>query len=401
MGIFTPSRFALTAARRDAQARQPVPNAAQGGAVRSPWATGDLADFEPDPTLAYLLARGQHVDRAQAMSVAAVAKGRHLIASTIGRFPLVAMVGTDPAPRPPAWVRQPEAGRPRYVTILWTVDALIFYGRAFWRITARLADGRPAQFEWVPEWSAETDMLGNLITAWGEPVGPGDSIRIDGPHEGILNFAAERIIEAIEIDAAASKASDNPVPSIELHQTAGDPMTTAQIAEMVAAWERARKRSGVGYTNQSVELIPHGLAPEQLLIDGRNTVALNIARAMGIPAWAVDAVVNGSSLNYSNAPSRSRELIDYGLTPYMSAIEGRLSLDDVLPAGTWARFDTTDLLRGDFKARMDAYEVAIRAGVYTAEECRAMETGVSLEENTANAPDDDLLPIGNNTEVSG
>lgn len=373
--------FVMTAARRAAQARQPVPNAATSGGVRSPWATGILEPFEPDPTLAYLFAGG-HVDRAAAMSVAAVAKGRHLIASTIGRFPLVAMNGAEPAPRPPAWIQQPELGRPRYITLLWTVDALIFYGRAFWRITDRLVDNRAARFEWVPEWSAETDMYGNLTSAFGEPVGPGDSIRIDGPHEGILNFASDRIVEAIAIDAAASKASDNPVPSVELHQTGGDPLSQTDIAKLVGSWERARKQSGVGYTNESVELIPHGIAPEQLLIDGRNAVALNIARAMGIPAWAIDAVVNGSSLNYSNTPSRSRELIDYGLTPYMSAIEGRLSLDDVLAAGTWARFDTTDLLRGDFKARMDGYEVAIRAGVYTAEECRRMETGTALEEGS-------------------
>ena len=374
--------FITAAARRAEQARQPVPGTAVGS-FRSPWATGTLESFEPDPTTAAILAGGYPIDRAAAMSVAAVAKGRHLIAASIGRFPLVAMVGTDPAPRPPGWVAQPEAGRPRNTSILWTVDALIFYGRAFWRITERYADdNRPARFEWVPEWAARTDQYGALISAWNEAVAPGASIRIDGPHEGILNFAAPRIHEALEIDRAAAHASNNPVPSIELHQTAGDPLTSTEIADLVGNWRRAREAHGVGYTNQSVQLIPHGIAPEQLLIDGRNAVALNIARAMGIPAWAIDATVQGSSLNYSNAPSRSRELIDYGLTPYMSAIEGRLSMDDVLPAGTWARFDTTDLLRGDFKERMDAYEVAIRAGVYTAEECRRMETGTALEPNS-------------------
>jgi hypothetical protein len=381
----SPFALAIHAAR---QARQPVPDILGGAPIASPWATSSLAPFEPDPVTAAWLS-GTSVDRSVAMSVAAVAKGRHLIATTIGRFPIVGMRGAAPlaAADQPPFLRQPEAGRSRFVTILWTVDALVFYGRAFWRITERYADtGRPARFEWVPEWSAETDVTGNLVSAFGEPVGPNDSIRIDGPHEGILNFASERIREAVAIDAAASKASDNPVPSIELHQTGGDPLTDEQIAGMVGAWQRARRVSGVGYTNQSVELIPHGQAPEQLLIDGRNAVALNIARAMGIPAWAIDANTQGSSLTYSNIPDRSRELIDYGLTPYMAAIEGRLSLDDVLPAGQWCRFDTTDMLRGDFKARMDGYAIAIEAGVYTAEECRRMETGTALEESTIGAP---------------
>jgi hypothetical protein len=320
------------------------------------------------------------------MSISAVAKGRHLIAGNIGRFPLIVMQGASALVPQPTSINQPEIGRSRYTTISWSVDMLIFYGRAFWRVVERNAtDSRPARFEWVPEWAATADDEGNLTSAWGEPVAPGESIRIDGPHEGILNFAADRIREALDIDAAAAHASDNPVPSIELHQTGGDPLDDTQIAAMVGAWHRARKNGGVGYTNQSVELIPHGQPTEQLLIDGRNWNALNIARSMGLPAWAVDASVQGSSITYSNTPSRSRELIDYSLTPYMAAIEGRLSLDDVVPHGQWVRFDTTDLLRGDFAARMDAYAVAISSGVYTAEECRAMEQGTALSEGTIHA----------------
>lgn len=368
----------LTAAG-DRQARQPIPDVAHGLAPASPWATHELEPFEPFPGWPFV---GQ-VERAAAMSVAAVAKGRHLITGSIGKFPMVCMAGTAPAPTQPAFIRQPEIGRSRFASIVWTVDALIFYGRAFWKITERYAeDDRPARFEWVPEWSAETDEYGQLVSAWGVPVGPGDSIRIDGPHEGLLNFASDRIREALAIDNAASNAADNPVPSVELHQTAGDPMTDAEISAMVARWAAARRGSGVGYTNQSVEMRPHGQPVEQLLIDGRNWAALNIARAMGLPAWTVDAAVEGSSMTYSNTPSRSRELIDYGLTPYMAAIEGRLSLNDVLPNGQWVRFDTTDLLRGDFKARMEAYAVAINAGIYTAEECRRMEAGTALEESS-------------------
>ena len=100
---------------------------------------------------------------------------------------------------------------------------------------------------------------------------------------------------------------------------------------------------------------------------------------MNVPAWVVDAPIEGNSLTYSNIESRTRELIDYGLAPYLSAIEDRLSLDDVLPRGQWARFDTTLITRGDLKTRAEAYSAAQQAGILTADECKTFETGRPAE----------------------
>lgn len=349
---------------------------ADSGALDHLWWDADLPAFSTLP-----------MSRAQAMTLAPVAKIRHTLSGSIGRFPLVAMTGSEPTARQPWITKQPEIGRPRVTTITWTVDALLFWGRAWFLAAERDTDGRPRRLQWVPEWNADTDADGRLVSAFGKSVNQADVYRIDGPHEGLLNFGNQTLREAMETDRAARNASANPVPSIELHQTGGEPMTKTQIDELTARWNAARSRpgGGVAYTNQSIETKTHGQAAEQLLIDARNTAALNIARAAGMPAWSVDANVPGSSLNYSNAPSRSRELIDYGLTPYMNAIESRLSMDDILPAGQWCRFDTTDLLRGDFAARMAAYKDAIEAGIFTAEQCAAMEKGTALEESSATA----------------
>jgi len=385
MGIRTVVRLA---AAREAQSRQPLPDSALGWGHTAWWADApEMAGVEFDPLTASRLA--WTVDRRAAMSIAAVARGRSLICSTVGRFPLIGFNRqAEPLQPQPSWVRQPEVGRPRFITYTWTVDAMLFYGRAFWLKLDNAGNttaGLPDRFMWVPEWSAGTDQYGRLNQAFGDDVNPAHSVRIDAPHEGFLNYGADRIREAQAVDRAASHASDNPVPSVELHQTGGDPLTREQIADLTSNWIAARRIHGVGYTNQSVTMIPHGQAAEQLLIDGRNQAALNIARAMNLPAWAVDASVDGSSLTYSNTPSRSRELIDYTLAPYMTAIEQRLGLNDVSPNGQWVRFDTTDLLRGDFAARMDAYAVAVNAGIYTAEEVRQMETGTAIEENSIHA----------------
>lgn len=350
------------------------------------WDEGPRTGFET-LTLANLFDLDYvNIDRSTAMSIGAVAKIRKTACGFIGRMDLVTYRGSERLQRQPKVIAQPESGRPRFVTMAWVVEALMFYGRAWFTVEERYAeDGRPARLRFVPEWKAETDSNGQLVKAYGVAVNSFDVIRIDGIDEGLLNYGQGTLREARAIDLAAGRASDNPVPSINLKQTGGDPLTEEQIDALVERWATARrgKNGGVGFTNQSVEAEAMGQPVEQLLIDGRNVAALNIARSMGFPAWTVDAAVNGSSITYSNSPSRTRELIDYGLAPYMAAIEGRLSMDDILPAGTWCRFDYSDLLRGDFAARMAAYKVAKEAEIYTVEELRAMEIGRPLEDSQA------------------
>ena len=339
-----------------------------------------LSDIFPATDLSSLA-----LDRSNAMKIAAVAKARNIIASSIAGMPLVAMrnnavIETE---RQSALITQPEVGRPRAITLAWTVDQMLWYGRSWWLITERYADGRPMHVRLILEGDVSYEPERGLVHIAGEmsPRPESDFIRIDAMHEGALNYARDTLARAAMTEMAAARASNNPVPSIELHQVEGEPLTNAEIDALVQRWMVARtgRNGGVAYTSQGIETRTHGVAAEQLLIAGRNTAALDCARALGLPAWAVDASVEGSSLTYSNVPSRSRELIDYTLQPYMDAISGRLSMDDVLARGQWCRLDPRRLLRGDFMDRMNAGSTAIAAGIYTAEEIRQMENEAPLE----------------------
>lgn len=374
----------LITARPQRQIAAALDTAATRGIV-SPWQAAEspmtaitLSELFPDVAAP--------IGRPQAMAIGSIAKCRHIVTGMISRFPLVHMIGTQRAAQQSAFVKQPEIGRPLSTSLTWWVDSMLFYGRAWLLVDERFSeDHRPRRVRWVPEHKATVNSRGDLVKAWGEDVNAMNVIRIDGPHEGILNFGRAAIREAIDVAHAAARAAGNPVPSIELHQTGGTPLTAEQRKELVSDWAAARsgRNGGVAYTNQMLEVKTHGQAAEQLLIAERNATAVEMARMCGLPAWAVDAVVEGSSMTYSNTPSRTRELIDFGLQPYMTAITDRLSLDDVLAAGHWVRFDTSQALAPDFKTRMDGYKAAVDAGIYTAEECRQIEAGVPLEEARA------------------
>jgi hypothetical protein len=350
--------------------------------VSSPWSTREtivattfasLFDLEYIP-----------VTRSTGMGIGVLAKGRHLITTVVGGFPIVGMRGNEAMADQPLICRQPEPGRPRSVTITWAMDAMYWYGRVWYVVVDRYPEaegGRPRRVRWVPEWEAEIDPQGRLVKAFAAAVEQRDVIRVDGPHEGLLNFATGLIREAIAIEAAAANAADNPVPSIDLHQVGGNPLGDTEIDALTARWVASRKKKGggVGYTNANIEAKVLGQPVEQLLIAARQQSDLNLIRAAGLPAWAGDVPIEGSNITYSNSPSRTRELLDLSADAYMRAWADRFSMDDILPAGQWCLFDTTGILRGNFKERMEGYKAAIDAGIYTADQCRLLEAGLALE----------------------
>ncbi len=358
--------------------------AGQQVGVRSPWAADDVLTRVTMEELWPGAAANIPANRGTAMGVPAVARVRNLLCGTASRLPLVGMRGSevlDPAPR---LLRQPEVQTHRVATVAAWVDDMLFYGGSLNAVAARYSTGAVMALRHVPRWAWRVDPEGRVWIG-DQQADPAQLVWIPGPHDGILNYAAGVIRRAVMVEQSAARGEDNPVPSIELHQTGGDPMNNADVDSLIARWAAARRgaNGGVAYTNPAIETKVHGAPAEQLLIAGRNAAALNIARVCGVPAWVVDAEVKGTGLTYSNTPSRNRELIDYALAPYLEAVTARLSMDDLLPAGQWCRFDLDPLLSESFGDRMQAYKLALDTGLYTADELRAKERGVPLESSGA------------------
>jgi phage portal protein BeeE len=310
--------------------------------------------------------------RAEAMTVPAVAACRHRITATLGRLPMRAYATDDPTDDTP-WVgdtdliTQPDPAEPQFQTMVKTLDDLLFDGTAYWGVTDLSfrdpARPRPKSAVYLPRNCVQVDQDGRVtvdsaFTDWlarvqgRRIVGNGGSepmpwvLFFAGPHGGLLNFGSRTIRSSVRMDRAASRAADNPVPSIELHQTNDADMTDTQIKDMLRAWMSARRgeNGGVGYTSSGVEARALGQQPEQLLIDGRNQQAVEVARLAGIPAASIDAGLPGTSLTYANLMDRLRDLVDFGLQPYGVAVTSRLSMNDCLPGSATVRFDYSSLV---------------------------------------------------------
>ena len=119
--------------------------------------------------------------RNRAMSVPTISRARDLLASVIASTKLcmyterwndqtMEMEEVDLAPR--AWLRQPDPSVPYATLMSWTLDDLFFFGRAFWYITSRTADGFPASFTRLPAGTVTTqDQSGPVWFAPSSEIG--------------------------------------------------------------------------------------------------------------------------------------------------------------------------------------------------------------------------------------
>lgn len=308
--------------------------------IESPWAPTGLLNSVVWPDILGL--ENMPLSRAEAVSVPTVARAKGLITSTVARFPLTAY--RDDEDIDYLWMNRTDGPLSPFHRMSWTVDDLLFYGWSLWTVQ-RNTQQQVVQAARISFDRWEFDTEGRIIVD-GNIAPSNQVVLIPGPHEGLLSFGSRTVRQATNLLKTADKAAATPNAFLELHQTNEAPMTEQDVALLIEQWSKARRgeNGGVAFTNNSIEVKEHGAANEHLLIEGRNASAVDIARCMGVPAALLDAQAQKGSLTYETTVDRVREFVDFGLLPYMEAIAGRLSQDDVCPRGVRVRFDLQELL---------------------------------------------------------
>lgn len=325
---------------RDALALPSMASTMSSGRVptESPWASPNHLVTIDRPDIPGTLTRST------AMAVPAVARARRLIVGTIARCPLEARQNGKRMENQPRWITRTDGTQSPWHRMIWTVDDLLFHGWSLWGLE-RDREGYVIRAERIPFdwWAIDSD---GAITIQNRKANPEDVCLIPGPDEGLLNFAATPIYHAYRLQTLANRAAETPNAQVLLKQTQGAPLNPEQRNELIKSWAEARrgKNAGVAFTNQAIEVQELGAANQHLMIEGRNIAAVDIARAVGIPALMIDAGVAGTgTVTYKNAQARNLELVDYSLAPMMAAVAARLGMDDMVPRGTAVAFDLTDL----------------------------------------------------------
>ena len=341
-----------------------------------------LAPFRVSRAIEATLQRS--TNRHDAMTVPAVARARNLIAGTIASMPLEMFVQDNTtqeirqvAPLP--WVEQPEVDVPRMTTLAYLVDSLWFYGRGYLMVTETYAeDGRPRRFRWVDPLDVTFDVdinTGRVVRYYFRQTvtptsGIGSLVVFTSIDEGLLVRAGQTIRTAIELERAALEFARSPAPSVTLKNTGID-LPADQVQSLLDRWRESRRASGgaVAYLSAALEMQTVGFSPKDLaMVEAREFTVLEIARTTNIPAGLLSA--NIGSMSYQNVQAERRSLLDLALQPYMSAIEQRLSMDDVTPRGTSLMFQPNDFLRATPIEEAQLLSVLLDRDVITIDEAR-------------------------------
>jgi HK97 family phage portal protein len=256
-------------------------------------------------------------------------------------------------------------------------------------------DGRPSGFEWVANTrvTVTTDNYGDEVDYYSingirvPDSGVGSLVTFQSLLPGVLETGGRTIQAALDIQKAASVAAATPMATGFIKNSGAD-LPEAQIQGLLASWKAARNSRSTAYLTSTLDYQTVGYSPKEMMYnEASQYLATEIARLMNVPAYYISADMN-NSMTYQNIIDGRKEFVAYSLQPFISAIENRLSMDDVTRRGNQVRFslDTT-FLRADTLARLEAIEKMLNLGLIDLEQAQSMEelSPTGLTERPTNA----------------
>jgi len=336
---------------------------------------------------------GIGIDRNFALQVSSVARCRNLVAGVISSIDLsLYKKSTGEKLGTPVWLEQPDQRQPRSVTISATVDSLMFYAVAYWRVTSLYADdGRPSGFEWVANnrVTYTTNQYGTEVKDYfvdGQLVpmaGIGSLVTFQSLLPGVLQSASTTIRAAWDVQKAAAISAATPMATTVIRNNGAD-LPESQIQGILAGWNSARRNRSTAYLTSTLTAENIGFSPKDMgYVDFSQYLATEISRAMNVPSYLISADMN-NSMTYQNILDGRKEFVAYSLQPYISAIEDRLSMNDITNSSNQVRFAVDDtFLRVDAKDRLDIIEKMLNLDLINVDQARSMEQLTPLGDTSA------------------
>ena len=322
------------------------------------------------------------VSREDALSVPALMRCRNLLAGTIGAIPMeLYKKSTNEELGSPAWLEQPSYSQPRSVTIAYTVESLLLYSQAFWKcVEIYSEDGRPSRFEWIANnrVTATLDSTNTFVKSYAVdgmtlPMdGLGSLVTFQSLLPGILTTGIQTIRAAIDVQKAAAVSASQPMPTGIIRNNGAD-LDPKEVSGLLAAFKSARNNRSTAYLTSTLEYVPVQFSPKDMMYgEAIQNLATEIARLCNVPAIYVSADQN-SSYTYNNVQDERKQFLQLSLQPFISAIEDRLSMDDITARGNVVKFDIDkNFLRTDPMQELAVIEKLLTLNLITQEQAMEM-----------------------------
>lgn len=341
-----------------------------------------------------LMAGIGRIDRARALRVPAVLRGRNMMCA-IATLPLEA-VNADNVVQPHPLLRQIDPNVENVTTLAMTIEDLLFESVAWWRVIGRGGDRYPVSaVRYAPDQVSMNPpkdyrhgylpsglptepspgdgvVRGRYVWMGGEPVPWRDVIRFSSPNPALLVSGDNAIRRALALEKLADMYTRNPEKRGYFSSRPGDP-PPADMDRIVKTIDDFNEGTrAYGYMD-GLELHPIQVATpaEMLLVPQQGRATLDLANALGLDPEDLGA--STTSRTYQNAVDRRRDRVNDTLAPYMRTITDRLGMPDVTKRNVTVRFVLDDYLKADPKTRAEVQQIYEQMGVTDRVEIRHEE----------------------------
>ena len=345
-----------------------------------------------------------------AMAIAAAWRASLLLSDLLGRLPwdeYKSPAGADHDAPPELLPTPPVLERPappdtRMVTFAsWGLDAL-FHGNAIGLIADRDRLNYPTAFTpieadrcWikrkqrgdgvplpVPEgapvyWVGDAPYPGHADPRMGGRwYGTDDVFHVKGPcrpgalrgmgvlEAGLVTGGALSLAASLNEQAAGVVSGGVPTMHIKSYDPDFDGGQASELKAKAAETQRVRSPM---VTNALIEVTPIAWNPtESQLLEARRLSLVEVANLFGLDAeWVNAGQVSGT---YQNIEQKGIDFLRHSAGGWLARFEQALSL--ARPRGHWVECNRNAELQADTMVRYQVYELAIRNGVLTRDECR-------------------------------
>jgi hypothetical protein len=325
------------------------------------------------------------VTRKIAIQIPAIKRARDVFCG-LGTLPLHA-VNSVGEPVDHQLLIQPESlkGYTRSKTISDTIDDLYFNAESLWVVVLRdtttdfpTVIDRPDYSKWHrdPE-SGEIKIDGR------DDTNSADLIYFASSNDPMLVAGANTVKTLRLLEANAAKYSDgvlyeyftglDPAEAVPDDEEVDETETDVEIERFLNSWMARRRERKTAWIPEGIERheVKQLTAEEMQLVSAREFSIAEVSRLTGIsPNWLA---LNITSRTYINAQEERRDFLDFPASPYIHAIEERLSLNDCTPRGHQVKFNLDGFLRPNTKERYETYAIGLSNGFLTLDEIRELE----------------------------
>ena len=203
--------------------------------------------------------------------------------------------------------------------------------------------------------------------------GIGSLVTFQALTQGILLTSLQTIQAALNIEKAASIATETPMGSGFIKNNGSD-IPEEEVQGILNSWKNARNSRGTAYLSQTLDFQPISFSPKDMAYtEAKQYFATELARACNVPGWMIDAEIF-RGMTYQNVIDARKDFMAYTLDPFITAIEARLSMDDLTPRTQEVRFAVDDtFLRVDPLARLQVIQTMLEIGLIDLDQAKQME----------------------------